>query len=483
MNNLKSIIVISLSTFVFIVSPTYAKRDSKNVKPNPLLTAQVSKPELPPSLSYTLAELEKIALQNNPTLKQAQAIIEATKGKAKQSGLLPNPVVGYQGEEYAFRRWTQRSEHFGFVEQTIPLGGKLKKASGIYQKEVTQAELKAIAQKQQITNTIRNLYFEILGEQELVDLHKDLSTLAGVTTSVTGELMNIGQADKPDFLAAEIEAEQEKHELVASRNNLSKTWALLASVMGTPDMPQQRLVGRLEERVPDFDEEIVRASLLSNSPQIRNAQAKVDRAQAVFKRALAEKVPDMFLRGGLGYSTELLDTNNNSGNLKPTGLDANVQIGFSLPIWNRNQGAIAQAKAEISFAEGEMARLKLALRANFAEAVGNYKNALDEVERYRQSIIPRAEASHQMYLNSFKQMSAAYPQVVIAQRTVFQAKKRYVTALVRLKQSAALLEGFLLTGGLDAPQLAAANNDYLQHVDSIRTGHDDPLDTSGLILY
>ena len=73
----------------------------------------------------TLAELEKIALEKNPTLLQATAQVEAAKGRAKQAGLLPKPVLGYSAEEWAFQGGTGRGKQGIFLEQAIPLGGKL----------------------------------------------------------------------------------------------------------------------------------------------------------------------------------------------------------------------------------------------------------------------------------------------------------------------------------------------------------------------
>jgi outer membrane protein TolC len=48
-------------------------------------------------------------------------------------------------------------------------------------------------------------------------------------------------------------------------------------------------------------------------------------------------------------------------------------------------------------------------------------------------------------------MAAAYPQVLIAQRTLFQARAELLMALGEAWHEAALIDGFLLTGGLEAP--------------------------------
>ena len=45
----------------------------------------------------TLASLERMAIENNPTLAQATSEIDAARGRARQAGMLPNPTVGYTG--------------------------------------------------------------------------------------------------------------------------------------------------------------------------------------------------------------------------------------------------------------------------------------------------------------------------------------------------------------------------------------------------
>jgi cobalt-zinc-cadmium efflux system outer membrane protein len=447
------------------------------------LRATISRPQQAET-PLTLAQLERMALENNPTLAQAKAAKQSALGLAKQAGLPPNPVVGYQGEEFAFRALRHKPEYFGFFEQTIPLGGKLAKSRLIYLSQANQAEAEATAQKQRVVNTVRALFYQTLGAQKLVDLREELAKIAHDATKTTSDLFNVGQADKPDFLASEIETEQVEHELVAARNNLKQDWKLLASVVGVPEMTPVRLEGKLDDRIPSFDEDQLLATLMRDSPQIKSAEAQVVRARAVAVRALAEPLPDMYIRGGIGYSTEFLDTGQLLS-INKTGVEGNMQVGFSLPLWNRNPGGIATAHADLAFAESELARLKLALRVQFAQAIRNYDNSVDAVRRYRDVMLPRADAAYQLYLEKYKQMGASYPQVLISQRTMFQLRQQYINALVNLQQTAISLEGFLLTGGLDAPSLLPGGS--VQHVDitagSRANANDDALNTAGLVEY
>ena len=47
-------------------------------------------------------------------------------------------------------------------------------------------------------------------------------------------------------------------------------------------------------------------------------------------------------------------------------------------------------------------------------------------------------------------MGAAYPQVLVAQRTLFQATDQYVDSAERAWMAAAELQGLLLSGSLDS---------------------------------
>lgn len=66
--------------------------------------------------TLTLAALEDMALRNNPTLVQARAQIEAARGRARQAGLLPNPLIGYTAEEVSGGPIIRGGEHGFFLE-------------------------------------------------------------------------------------------------------------------------------------------------------------------------------------------------------------------------------------------------------------------------------------------------------------------------------------------------------------------------------
>ncbi|HUH12971.1 MAG TPA: TolC family protein, partial [Longimicrobiales bacterium] len=132
-----------------------------------------------------------------------------------------------------------------------------------------------------------------------------------------------------------------------------------------------------------------------------------------------------------------------------------------LPLFDRQQGSLAAAAADVEVAAREVERLELARRDDLAAALKDYADARSAADRYRNRILPRAEQAADLYRKSFEQMAAAYPQVLIAQRVLQRTRVEYVQALVALWRSATLLDGLLLRGGLDPADGTMGSGGYI----------------------
>ena len=156
--------------------------------------------------------------------------------------------------------------------------------------------------------------------------------------------------------------------------------------------------------------------------------------------------PDIFLRAGSDYDRETLA---NTG--RPVGWEGFVEAGISIPLFNRNQGGRQSAAAQLSRARAELTRTQLALLGQLSGVFEVYLTSLRIADEYRTEILPRAEQAYRLYFDKFQQMAAAYPQVLIAQRTLFQTTERYLRAVEEAHRAAIQIQGFLLVDGLEAP--------------------------------
>jgi outer membrane protein, heavy metal efflux system len=417
---------------------------------HPAASSQLEFPRLgraqsgPSATLFTLERALETARQRNPTYRQAEAGIRAARGRAQQSALYPNPTVGYTGDEIRGGEFHGGEQGF-FVEQTIVTGGKLARTREVFNKETQLAEIEAEEQKIRVETAIKTAFYRVLAAQEMADSRADLSRIASETLETDRRLANTGQVDETELLTAELESHRAKLAARMMENTLREEWRSLAAVLGQPDLPEQTVSGDLEHGWPDLDQHQVE-TIATESPANRIASASSDRSQAELARARRERIPDILARAGLNYNHEALDNP-----LLTTGWEWSAQLAVELPLFNRNQGNVAAARAEIDRAQAEKLRVALVLRERASSTFDEYANARLSAEEYREAILPLAKKSYQLMFDRYGEMQAAYPRVLDSKRKLFELQSEYIAALESLWSTGLALEGFLLTDGLEAP--------------------------------
>ena len=388
---------------------------------------------------FDLSSLEALALQYNPTLVQAGAQIQISRGKALQAGLLPNPTLGYAGEQIGAEGTP--GEFQGLViEQEIITGGKLRLSRAKYAQEAQQAQIQLLAQRYRVLYGVRIAFYNALANQRRVELRRQMIENSEEVEKTINELVNVGQANQADLLQSQVRLQRSQANLRMVERQYRGSWEELTAVIGAPDMGLTRLDGSLDfEWDATVDREAALRELLACSPELRVARAEVRRDQIGLRRETVEPIPNIALRADTGYNFEAEDT------------VAGVEIGLEIPLFDRNQGTILQAQAELSRAQAEVARLELVLRRRFAQVFTEYETAMLSSRTYSQELMPGAEKVYRLYFESFQQRRAAWPQVLDAQRDYYELVEEHLDYLLDARRAEAQLASYLLDGGLDQP--------------------------------
>ncbi len=427
-------LVVSTSLFgsAFAAGPT----PPQETVPAPQHGAQA--PQVPP---LSLADLEQIALQRNPTLAQAAAQIDISRARALQAGLYLNPTVGYDAEQMGLRgRGAALGERQGaFLQQEIVTAGKLRLSRAKYQAEAEAAEWQATAQQLRVVNGLHVAFYEVLAAEQLIAQHRELVKNAEDAIKTTEELVNVGQANAPDLLQAEVEANRERVALVAAEKRFRRSWEHLVTLAGAPELPPTPLAGKLDPEEPPLNWESSLARLRQESPEIQFIGAEIKRDQISVRREQVEPIPNVMARVANGWNFE------NRSNT------TDVSLSVRVPLWDRNQGTIRQAKADLARAQAELARVELVLRRRLADAFSRYETAWESVRDFRERSLPQSRRAFELFQDYFKKRRATWPQVLVAERTYFQLSDEYVNALLDLRRADVEIKGLLLVDGLNVP--------------------------------
>ncbi|MBN1852889.1 MAG: TolC family protein [Pirellulales bacterium] len=386
----------------------------------------------------TLADIQQIAQQNNPTLIQARMAVQAARGQQIQAGLYPNPELGYTGADVGLEGTS--GQQGGMIAQEFVTAGKLWLAQSAAGHGVAAAIYDLEAQRLRVTNAVRAGFYEVLLAQKMVDINQDLVRISGEAEETTSRLRAAGEVSKAELLQANIESERARVGLFMARNRHRIAWYQLAAVLGLADMPPAPLVGDLVKDLPtvSWDDGLTR--LLTGSPELARAKAAVEQARCHVALQCAERRSNFTMEAGVKYDESAEQTL--------------VDVGVSVPlrIFDRNQGNVITAQAQLVAATREVERVELDLFHRFAESFESYSNANRQVELYRSKVLASAKESLELVKAGYHEGEFDYLSLLTAQRTYFAANLEYLAALRELWQRSVELDGLMLTGGLQGSE-------------------------------
>ena len=207
-------------------------------------------------------------------------------------------------------------------------------------------------------------------------------------------------------------------------------------MVGVPNIEVSQLTGELGENLPNFDWDSSFAQVLTNHPELNAAKARVDQFSYAVARARKEPLPDLDVFVSVRHHNVSSDE------------VANIQVGIPLPIFNKNQGNIQTAQSQWIAATNNVARIELDLQDKFAVTFRRYANSQQQVNRYRERILPKAQRSLDLVTVGFEKGQVKYLTLLTAQQTFVEVSLAHLDATRELRVAEAMIDGQLLTGSL-----------------------------------
>lgn len=401
------------------------------------------------SVGISLTELQSMAIGNNPTLRQAAALVEAERGAALQAGLGPNPYVGYVAEQIGVNG-TAGEFQGASVQQEIVRGNKLGLSRDKYAQRAKIAETNFAAQQQRVLNDVAMRFYETYAAQQRIEIQQRTIDIANDNLLTTKEMLNMGQVGESDVLKAEVELRRATVRLKQAINQQDKAWRELASFVGIPTLQPTMLLDEVDSQQLPLDWDIALSNLINTSPQVIAAQQKVCHDRIMVQREVAEPIPNLLLGVSTGYNAEANQA------------VAGVTVGMYLPVFNRNQGTIRQARADLSLACAELERLQLDLRNQLAKQYSDYLTAWQRVQEYDETMLPTSRKAVDMLEQSYRDRRAPWTSVLDAKQFLLSLEAEQIDNRLAYRTADVAIRGNLLIGGLTIPDVPASGG----HIDA-----------------
>jgi len=378
----------------------------------------------------TLTEAQTLALTYHPALREAMGRVRAAQGNWLQVGLRPNPALAYSGQDIGDEGTTGKQG--GFVSKEFVTAGKLGLNRAVAGREVSAAEQRAEIARLQVLTSVRIYYFELLAAERAVTLAKQLSGIAGESVRISELRLKAMDIPRVTLLQSQVESEATALLEVQATERRDAAWRQLATAIGIDDPHPVVLDDALVQPLPEFNWDNTRTRLLTDSPELSELRYDVERARYQVERASAGRVPNVNVQAGVQHDNATNDTL------------ANVQVTVPLPVFDRNQGAVAEACGELTAARASLQQRELALEQRLAAAMRDYATARERALKYADKVLPVARETLEIMNAGYQDGELDYLQVLSIQQTYAQQNLSYLKDVETAWKKWAEIDGLLV---------------------------------------
>ncbi len=362
------------------------------------------------SAQLTLDEALSLTLMNNPELKIAAWDIKSKNYLVNQSGLWENPELEIGLENFGAKTYSIS------LSQKIELGGKrasrialakVDKDISAWDYEVKRLELIIDAGKQ---------FLYTLEIQEKISLLSKLIKLAEDSLNLTKTRYKAGAGTVIDVIRAQKDLDRVKLEQSKESNNLKLQYSILAAFWGDKKYYFNSIKGELliPENIPDLNSLI---SKLTNNPDIARWVFEMESRRYELENAEAEKYPDLNISAG--YEREVETREDIIG----------LGFSFSLPILNRNQGAVNSSEINLHKMRYLKNQVDLKILNDLNEAYTRLKNNLDEVGVLKDKIIKGLRKAYNEAMRFYKMGKITALELLSLQQELIETEIKSIEVL------------------------------------------------------
>lgn len=321
-----------------------------------------------------------MAEDRQPQIAEAKAMVEAAEGRARQAGAFPNPeaILGAQQLPLSGNQPNEK-EYVAGVGQTIPLGRRLSTAreAELLDREVRARGLEV--KRREIRKRVHNAFATALYQEKAWQAQSDIQQNAAKAVAATRARVEAGDTVRDDLARVEMELARAKVELQRAESLREQALIGLASAIGDATLTVKSLAGTMDAtfEIPALESLVAN---LSAQPESAQADADIRARMARVDLAKAERIPDVKVEL-LYHRLEASSANT-----------FDVGLSIPLPLFNRNQGKLREARAEQAAAEARARMTQNELSTRLRESYLELTATLATSQTLKTEILGRADS-------------------------------------------------------------------------------------------
>ena len=383
-----------------------------------------------------LDRLVQEVLDKNPALASARSKWEATKERPRIAGSLPDPMLtyGYFFDNVETRVGAQ-NQRVG-LSQKIPFPGKLSLAAKRARQEALQSFWQYQTLARELIMRAKITYYDLYRVEETRRILREQLDLYRQTFESARSKYEAGMVPQQDVLKAQLSsAEIEKRllelvqlrETAQARLNALRNAPLQTPIATSPD-PDVTLPLTLDRAT---------ALAVQYRQELQEANVVIERSETALALARKDRLPDFTV--GVDYT----QVNPNIFSSPPdNGHDAVVgSISVNVPIWfGKLNAEEREARKNLAASREAQQNLTNNVEADVRDAWFQAATARDQVELYRQNLLPQAEQTYEASRAGYETARTSLIDFLDTGRSLLNFRLGLITSETDLAKALAMLE-------------------------------------------
>jgi cobalt-zinc-cadmium efflux system outer membrane protein len=397
-----------------------------------------------PPLSWDFTMLTLAAFYYHPDLDVARARWQVREAGVVTAGGRPNPFVGFTPQFHANPGGLSPWSLFFSSDFPVETAGKrgYRIAEAAHLSEAARLDIAEAAW--QVRSRLRKSLLDLYTARKTEQILNRQTALRREIADVAEKRLAVGEESRLALLQAGIALDETRLLLAGARKERAAARAHVAAAVGLPGNALDGALisfGFLKEIPPRLPSEDVRREALTSRPDILARLSEYEASQSELQLQIAKQYPDIHL--GPGYAWDQGDNE--------------WSLGFSveLPVFNRNEGPIAEARARCKEAAAKFVALQAKVIGEVEGVAAGYTAALKKLED-ADSLMRSREKRYKAAEAMFKAGEEDRLSVLLAQLELSSSEQLRLENLVAVQQSLGSLED-AMHRPLGAPELSTVN--------------------------
>lgn len=385
--------------------------------------------------ALTLSRANALALEHHPSLQVFDAERRLADAKILTALTRPNPELEFETEDVlgsgVYEGFDSAVYNLG-LSQLIELGGKRRIRGEVARSSREAEDLRFEAARREVMLETTRRFVAALAAQDaegtaaqnLTIARETVESVKGLQEGGRGSVLEVGQSEL-GLREAQLLVENARSRTKLARQQLASLW-------GQSKPGFETVSGKLTTPVADPPSVENLDKLLDEHPLMVMARSGITIAQRELTLQERLRQPDLNL--GLAWRRD-------------TTVDDNaVVLNFSLPLplWNKNEGGIAEAEAGIAKSEALVRQARMELSATLAEAVARLETARSQYRLVADEMLPAAVKHHEAVSEGFRLGRISYLELLEARRALIQVRAQRIEMLSAYHEARVEIEA--LTG-------------------------------------